>query len=381
MKSHFIRLIEGIQSIHGSERVPLHRFVRWGKESEFLEKVLQEENVTTSGQLVLEAETRIRSQIGVKNCIATTSGTSALHTALHVLGCNSSTEVITQGFTFVATVNAILYTGASPVFVDCDRDCLGISPKSLASFLEQHAEKRSDGSYNKTTGKRIQACVPVHVFGSSCKMDELLDICRDYKIKLVEDAAQAYGASYKDQSLGTFGDAGIFSFNGSKVVTAGMGGAIVTNNDQLAQDSLHLTCTAQTKESGQSSHDQMGFNYRMANLNAGLLCSQLQYLDVILQKKKALADKYDELITKEGSSNIPPIDEAKSTYWLNHLLIDSHIERDRFVAMAQEKGVDCRAGWKLMTELPFCGDYQNDGLVNARHFQERIVLLPSGIEP
>ena len=379
MVSTFLRIIDGIKAIYPLEHIPLFRFKEWGKEKFYFDKVLQENNVTTSGQLVSEVEQRIQNFTSAKHAIATTSGTSALHAALHAIHCDADCEVITQAFTFVATANAILYTGAQPVFLGSDRDCIGLSPKALQQFLEENCSIKEDGTYNTTTNKKIKACIAVHIFGYACKMDELKAICTKYKIVLIEDAAQAYGSYYKNRHLGTIGDIGIFSFNGSKVVSAGMGGAIVTNDDSLAEKCNHLTRIATIKSNGQSAYDQMGFNYRMSNLNAALLLAQLDFIDDILQSKEKLHNSYAKIFKELGVDFLCEIEGCKPNYWLNHFIIESPIERDKFLQLADDANIECRPAWTLLNDNNYLSNYQSDSLEHARHFQNRIVLLPSGL--
>ena len=379
MVKSFIKIIDGIKQIHASEEVPLYRFTKWGNEVDYFQRVLEENNVTTSGKMVIEAEEKIKQLTGAKFAIATTSGTSALHVSLHALECNQNCEVITQAFTFVATVNAILYTGAKPILLDNDRDCLGLSPQALRNFLNDKCEVRAEGTFNKRTGKRIHSCVPVHILGDSAKITELYRICKEYNIHLIEDAAQAFGSKYNGRALGSFGELGVFSFNGSKVVSAGMGGAIITNNEAYAKNIKHLVATAKKIEGTSIVHDQMGFNYRMSNLNASLLLSQLDHFDEILASKRALNTKYIELLQHIGVDHLNPIDGCESNFWMNNLIIDSTIECSKFIQLANDNKVDCRRSWVLLNDLNFCQSFETDELLHARHFNDRLVLLPSGL--
>ena len=207
---------------------------------------------------------------------------------------NIGDEVLTQALTFVATANAIAYNGAKPVFLDVDMDTMGLSPKAIKNFLEEYGELREDGCYNKKTGNRISACLPMHTFGFPVHIDEIVKICNHWKIPVVEDAAESLGSEYKGQPTGSFGELGVFSFNGNKIVTSGGGGAIVTNNDSLGIKAKYLTTTAKQPHAYEYVHDEMGYNYRMPNLNAALACAQLENVDYFLEKKREFANKYKE---------------------------------------------------------------------------------------
>ena len=229
---------------------------------------------------------------GAKYAVATVNGTAALHIALKLVGTDENCEVITQPLTFIATCNAISYCNAIPIFVDVDRDTMGLSPKSLKTFLAQETTQKDGACYNKTTGKKITAVVPMHTFGHPCKIDEIAALCDEYNIALVEDAAESLGSYYKGKHTGTFGKVAAFSFNGNKTITTGGGGMIITDDEALAKHAKHITTTAKVPHPYEYVHDEIAYNYRLPNLNAALGCAQMETLDVILKNKRELASQY-----------------------------------------------------------------------------------------
>jgi perosamine synthetase len=377
MFDRFIRLVRDIY--HTEQFIPLHepRFI--GNEKQYVLDVIDSTFVSSVGPYVEQFEQRIAAYTGVQFAIATVNGTAALHVALLLAGVKPADEVITQAVTFVATCNAIRYCGAEPVFVDIDRATLGLSPQALTEFLSNYAEQREDGAYNKQTGKRIAACVPMHTFGHPCDMVGLMQVCQDYGIAVVEDAAEALGSTFNNQHCGTFGQLGVLSFNGNKIITTGGGGMILTNDPHLAQAAKHLTTTAKRPHAWAFEHDQVAFNYRMPNLNAALGLAQLEQLPDFVCRKQQLAGRYSGWAQAETVDFVTQPDGAKSNYWLNALLLTNLQQRDAFLADTNANGVMTRPLWALMSTLPMFQGCQHDGLTQSRWLAERLVNIPSSV--
>ncbi|HIP54834.1 MAG TPA: LegC family aminotransferase, partial [Sulfurimonas autotrophica] len=286
----------------------------------------------------------------------------------------------TQPLTFVATCNAISYCGAKPVFIDVDRETLGMSAKSLAEFLDKNCTIEDEQCINTTTNKTIKACVPMHTFGHPCEIDKIKEICDQWHIALVEDAAESLGSYYKGKHTGTFGRLGAFSFNGNKIITSGGGGVIVTDDERLAKRAKHLTTTAKLPHQWEYVHDMVGYNYRMPNLNAALLVAQLESLETFLTAKRDLAQKYANFFKKFTDIQfIQEIKDAKANYWLNALVCKDKKMRDEILEYSNAKGVMMRPIWRLMSELEMFQDCQNDGLKNAKYLSKRVVNIPSSV--
>ena len=281
------KTIDFIRSVYGTEKfIPLHEPRFWGKEKQYVLDAIESTFVSSVGEYVNRFEKMICDITGSRYCVATVNGTAALHMALMLAGVALGDEVITQPVTFVATSNAITYCGAKPVFIDVDADTMGLSPEKLETFLKQSTDIAADGSCrSKLTGNRISACVPMHTFGHPCRIDDIVDICTRYNIAVIEDSAESLGSLYKGRHTGTFGKAGIYSLNGNKTVTCGGGGAIVSNDEDFAAKAKHLTTTAKIPHPYEYIHDQIGYNYRLPNLNAALACAQLEQLDGFVTSK------------------------------------------------------------------------------------------------
>ncbi|WP_187647911.1 LegC family aminotransferase [Nitrosophilus labii] len=359
--------------------IPLHEPVFIGNEKKYVCDTIESTFVSSVGEYVNRVEEWIGDFTGAKYAIATVNGTSALHIALILVGVDENSEVITQPLTFVATVNAINYTGAKPVFIDVDLDTLGLSPDSLKLFLEQNCEIKNNQCINKKTGKIIKACVPMHTFGHPCKIVEIKEICDEWNIVLIEDAAESLGSFYKNKHTGTFGKIGVFSFNGNKIVTSGGGGIIVTDDEELAKRAKHLTTTAKVSHKWEYFHDEIGYNYRMPNINAALLLAQLENLDKFLKIKRDLAFKYKEFFESLGIKFVNEPQYAKSNFWLNAIMFDNKEERDEFLEYSNNNDVMTRPIWRLMNKLPMYKSCQRDSLKNADYLEERVVNIPSGV--
>jgi perosamine synthetase len=361
------------------EFIPLHepRFI--GNEKKYLNECIDSTFVSSIGKFVDEFEDQIASYTGVKYAIATSNGTSALHISLLLSGVEDGDEVITQPLTFVATCNAISYCGADSIFVDVDRDTMGLSPVALQEFLDSNTTISNNKCLNNSTGKVIKACVPMHTFGNPCRVDKIKAICDEYHICLIEDAAESLGSLYKGKHTGTYGEMGVMSFNGNKIITAGGGGCIITDNETLAKQAKHLTTTAKVSHKWAFNHDQVGYNYRMPNLNAALLAAQLEQLDSFLNSKRKLAIQYKEFFANKGVGFVTGIEGAKSNYWLNVLMLDNLEQRDLFLEVANAAGVMTRPTWTLMSKLPMFKDCQKGNLSNAEWLEDRAVNIPSSV--
>ncbi len=360
------------------EFISLHEPVFIGNERKYVLDAIDSTFVSSVGAYVNRFEDMMAEITGAKYAIAIVNGTNALHLGLLLANVQRDDEVISQALTFIATANAISYIGAKPVFIDVDRDTLGMSPLALTTFLETNAELRADGTYNKKTGKRIAACVPMHTFGLPCKIDEIALICERWKINLVEDAAESLGSFYKGKHTGVYGKVGVFSFNGNKTVTCGGGGALVTDDESIAKRAKHLTTQAKVAHKWEFVHDEIGYNYRMPNLNAALACAQLEQLTKFVENKRALATKYIEFFKGLAVTFITEPIDAKSNYWLNAVLLNDLTQRNEFLAYTNERGVMTRPVWELMNRLPMFEDCQTDDLTNSIFIADRLVNIPSG---
>jgi aminotransferase in exopolysaccharide biosynthesis len=311
--------------------------------------------------------------------IAVVNGTAGLQVALKLVGVKKGDEVITQGLTFVATVNAIAYNNANPIFLDVDKDTMGLSPSAVNNFLEEYGELREDGCYNKKSGNKISACMPMHTFGFPVHLTELIEVCEKWKIPIVEDAAESLGSEYKGKPTGSFGNVGVFSFNGNKIVTCGGGGAIVTNDIELGIKAKFLTTTAKQPHPFEYVHTELGYNFRMPNINAALACAQLEQLDDFLINKRKLANKYFNFFNREGIKFRTETPETKANYWLMCVELNDKKERDLFLEETNASGVMTRPIWQLMHRLPMYENCQRDEQINAMFLEERIVNIPSSV--
>lgn len=335
--------------------------------------------VSSVGAYVNKFEEMIAAISGTKRGVAVVNGTAALQVALRLAGVQPGDEVITQSLTFVATTNAIAHNHAHPIFVDVDYDTMGLSPVALSNFLEVNAEIREDGCYNKHTLRRISACLPMHTFGFPVHLNELLEVCAKWGIPVVEDAAESIGSQYHGRPTGSLGQLGVYSFNGNKIVTAGGGGAIVTNDDTLGEKAKHLTTTAKRPHRFEFYHDEIGYNYRMPNLNAALICAQLEQLNHFIERKRVLASRYTEFFGQQGIKFRTELPDTKVNYWLMTVELESKEARDEFLNQTNDAGVMTRPIWTLMHKLPMFEKYQRDDQTNAEILEQRIVNIPSSV--
>lgn len=359
--------------------IPLHVPHFGGNEKKYLLDTIDSTFVSSVGAFVDQFEVIMQNITQTKKAVAVVNGTAAIQVALRLIGVKAGDEVLTQALTFVATANAIAYQNATPVFLDVDLDTMGLSPKAVSVFLEEFGELREDGCYNKKTKKRISACLPMHTFGFPVHLDELIAVCNSWKIPVLEDAAESLGSQYKGKPTGSFGKLGAFSFNGNKIVTCGGGGAIVTNDLKLGEKGKYLTTTAKIPHPYEYVHDEMGYNFRMPNLNAALACAQLEQLDSFLDNKRKLAKEYRSFFATNGIQFRIETQDTKANYWLMCVELENKVERDLFLETTNANGVMTRPIWQLMYRLPMYSHCQKDEQVNAEFLEERIVNIPSSV--
>lgn len=372
--------VKFIQNLYKTEAfIPLHepRFI--GNEKKYLNECIDSTFVSSVGKFVDQFEAEFARMVGAKYAVATVNGTAALHISLILAGVEREDEVITQPLTFIATANAISYIGAKPIFLDVNLDTMGLSPKALRDFLEKHCVVTDGKCLNRSTGKRVKACVPMHTFGHPCRIDEIKAICDEWHIALVEDAAESLGSYYKEKHTGTFGCVGAFSFNGNKIITSGGGGVIVTDDEALAKRAKHITTTAKVPHKWEYVHDEIGYNYRLPNLNAALLCAQLEQLESFLENKRMLAAEYKQFFTSQNIRFVEEPADARSNYWLNAILLEDAGERDAFLEYTNGNAVMTRPIWALMNKLEMFKECQCGNLENSLFLEERVVNIPSSV--
>ena len=370
-----------IHSLFGTDEfVPLHAPLFIGNEKKYLAECIDTTFVSSVGKFVDRFEELVACYTGSKRAVVCVSGTNALHMGMLLVGVERDDEVLTQALTFIATCNAISYIGAHPVFLDVDRDTLGLSPLAVKRWLSGHAEVRNGQCYNKKTGRRIKACVPMHTFGHPMKIDELSAVCNEYHIELVEDAAESIGSFYKGRHTGTFGRVGAISFNGNKTITTGGGGMLLFQDEELGRLAKHLTTQAKVPHRWAIVHDHIGYNYRMPNINAALGCAQMENLDRYVSNKRETAERYREFF-----SHIPDVEfvvepaNSRSNYWLNAVLLKDRRAQQSFLEYTNDHGVMTRPVWELMNRLEMFRGCETDGLENTVWLEERIVNIPSSV--
>lgn len=372
-------VVDFTKRIFGDGFIPLHRPVFEGNERQYLGECVDSNFVSSVGAKVTEFEEKVAEFTGSKYAVATVNGTAALHVAIELAGVEPGDEVISQALTFIATCNAITYAGATPVFIDVDLDTMGLSPLALARFLDKNAERRATGTFNKLSGKRISACVPMHTFGFPCRIAQIAEICSDWNIALVEDAAESLGSYVGSQHTGALASMATLSFNGNKVITTGGGGMIITDSLEIAKRAKHLTTTAKVAHPYEFVHDEIGYNYRMPNLNAALGCAQMERLEEFLTIKRQLADKWAGLFDEKRVKFVRALEGNKANHWLNAIILDSREDRDGFLKLTNDRNVMTRPIWALMSKLPMFKDCQTDGLKNSLWLEDRVVNIPSSV--
>jgi len=380
ISTQYTPVVDFIRSVYKTDSfIPLHEPRFLGNEKKYLNECIDSTFVSSVGKFVDEFENKIASYTGAKYAIATNNGTSALHISLLISGVESGDEVITQPLTFVATCNAISYCNAAPIFIDVDKDTMGMSPVALEAFLKENAIIKNQQCVNKSTGNIIKACIPMHTFGHPCRIKEIQSICKEWHITLIEDSAESLGSFYGNQHTGTFGELGIISFNGNKIITSGGGGCILTNNKDLAKKAKHITTTAKEPHKWNYAHNMIGYNYRMPNLNAALIVAQLEQLNGFLKNKKMLADKYKYFFQSIDINFVTGLNGFKPNYWLNAIVLHNKKERDLFLDETNSQGIMTRPIWTLMNKLPVFKDCQSGGLINSEYLEQRVVNIPSSV--
>jgi perosamine synthetase len=377
----FEKIVDFIHSLYPFDNpVPLHAPRFSGNEKKYLVDCIDTTYVSYVGQYVSRFEDEVRQLTGARYAIAASTGTAALHAALLLAEVAPGDEVITQPLTFIATANAISYCSAHPVFVDVERATLGLDPEKLNYFLLNTGVLKSDGKcYNKASGRKIAACVPMHTFGHPVRIDQIMEICQKFQIPVVEDAAEALGSFYGGQHAGTFGELGILSFNGNKPVTTGGGGMIITNDETLATTAKHLTTTAKKPHPWEFFHDAVGYNYRMPNINAAVGCAQMECFPGVLENKRTTAQMYKQFFQEIGMPFIAEPAHARSNYWLNNIVLKDRPERDRFLSYVTAKGIQARPAWTLMSNLPMYRHCQSAFVETAQWLEDRLVSIPSSV--
>ncbi|MBE0508882.1 MAG: LegC family aminotransferase [Marinospirillum sp.] len=363
-----------------SDVIPLHAPVFSGHEKDYVVNTLESTFVSSVGAYVDRFEQDVASYTGSPKAVATVNGTAALHVALKLAGVASGDLVITQPLTFVATCNAIAYCGAEPVFVDVDRDTLGLSPQALEQWLSENAFVDAEGlCRTRLDNKVIRACVPMHTFGHPAELDSLIRVTREWSLALVEDAAESLGSFYKGQHTGTFGEIGALSFNGNKIITTGGGGMILADEPTAAK-AKHLTTTSKKPHTYEYIHDELGYNFRMPNMNAALGCAQLEQLEKFITIKRELASNYQGFFQGSSMQFITEPTDCRSNYWLNGVICEDKKQRDALLDSTNNEGVMTRPIWALMNHLPMYKNCRQGDLPNAQWLEERVVNLPSSVK-
>lgn len=399
----YTEVINFIRNLYGNKDfITLHAPVFIGNEKQYVNECIDTTFVSSVGKFVDRFEEMIQDYTGTAKAVACVNGTNALHLALLLSGVKQGEEVLTQSLTFIATCNAIAYSGAEPVFIDVDRDTLGLSPKALRTWLEENTMmqtpdtepvevsssqtvevsniSRAKVCINKKTGRRIAACVPMHSFGHPCRIDEIIEICLEYNIAVVEDAAESLGSLYKEKHTGTFAPIGILSFNGNKTITTGGGGMLLFRDAEKGILAKYLTTQAKVPHPWEFMHDHIGYNYRLPNINAALGCAQMEQLESFINNKRETAQQYQSFF-----ENLPDVEfftepaYARSNYWLNAILFKDKEEQQAFLKQSNENGVMTRPAWQLMHTLPMFKHCQYRDLSNTVNVVNRLVNVPSSV--
>lgn len=375
------KIIDFVHELFGTDEfVPLHAPLFIGNEKKYLNECIDTTFVSSVGAFVDRFEKDIATYTGAKKAVVCVSGTNALHMAMMLVGVQHDDEVLTQALTFIATCNAISYIGAHPVFIDVDKETMGLSPIAIKEWLSKNAEIKNGECYNKNTGRRVKACVPMHTFGHPVRIEEIANICQEYHIELVEDAAESIGSLYKGKHTGTFGKVGAISFNGNKTITTGGGGMLLFQDEELGNYAKHITTQAKIPHRWEFRHDHIGYNYRMPNINAALGCAQLENLDRYVESKRETAKRYAEFF-----KDIPDItfftepENCRSNYWLNVVILKDKATQQNFLEYTNDNGVMTRPIWELMNRLPMFEKCETDGLKNTKWFSDRVVNIPSSV--
>jgi len=397
MYKNVIGFIKELYGNQGFTPLAVPKFI--GNEKKYLNECIDTTFVSSVGKFVDRFEDDMAAYTGAKRAVVCVSGTNALHMALLLVGVKRDDEVLTQALTFIATENALSYIGAYPVFLDVDRSTMGLSHDAMKEWLQKNAEVRKNtrineldkshdfayqedeyACYNKNTGRRIKACVPMHTFGHPVRIEEIAALCKEWHIELVEDAAESIGSRYKGQHTGTFGKIGAISFNGNKTITTGGGGMMLFNDEELGAYAKHITTQAKIPHRWEFRHDHIGFNYRMPNINAALGCAQLEHLDEYIADKRATAAAYAEYFKNvDGIDFFVEPENSFSNYWLNVVILPDRNKQLEFLQETNDNGVMTRPIWELMTRLPMFENCEHDSLENTIWFADRVVNIPSSV--
>lgn len=376
------RFLEGLESVLGrpTATIALHQPEIAGNEWAYVKECLDTGWVSSVGKYVDEFESRLANFTGARHAVVVVNGTAALQIAARLVGVTTNDEVIVPSLSFVATANAVAHCGAVPHFADSSPVTLGLDPDALVHHLERIAERSGDALRNRATGRRISAIIPMHTFGHPVALDALLEVAAGFGLPVIEDAAESLGSTYKGRHTGTFGRLGVLSFNGNKIVTTGGGGAILTDDTELARRAKHLTTTAKIPHRWEFRHDEVAWNYRLPNLNAALGCAQLERLPDMLKRKRRLAQSYRQ--TFETSTGFRVVDEpvgCQSNFWLNAIRLDKPTAetRDHLLVAANDAGYQCRPAWTLLHQLPMYSQCPRASLPVAEALEMSLINLPS----
>lgn len=374
------KVLEAITKVVGHSSTALHEPSFGLNEVRYLSECISSTYVSYIGDFVKRFEKDLQEFTGAKHIIPTSNGTSALHLALICGGVKANDEVLTPSLTFIATANSITYCSAYPHLIDTDFRTFGVDVEKLNDYLRKNTRQDSGLCVNRKTGRVIRALIPVHLFGHIADMDDLLELAKDYKIAVIEDAAEAVGSVYKGKHAGTMGLLGALSFNGNKIITTGGGGALMTNDDKLANLARHLSTTAKLPHKWEFQHDLVGFNYRMPNLNAAVGCAQLEELRQKISQKRTLFRKYQEAFALvDGIELFEEPEHSVSNYWLQTLILDESESKwkDAILELTNLNQINTRPAWKpLHLQAPY-SDSESMDLENVNLFKDRIINIPS----
>ncbi len=388
--NNYQEVINFIKSLYPNQNpVPLHAPVFLGNEKKYLLDCIDTTFVSYVGKYVTQFEEMTAKYTGSKYAVAVVNGTAALQIALQIAGVEYGDEVITQPLTFVATANAISHCGAKPVFVDVDLDTMGMSPEKLEHWLKHNTKPSKlpqpsklsqpfSKPINTSTNKPISAIVPMHTFGFPCRIDEIVEIAAKYNIPVIEDSAESLGSYYKNKHTGTFGTAGILSYNGNKTITTGGGGMIITDDEAFAKKAKHITTTAKVPHKWEYVHDEIGYNYRLTNISAALGVAQMEKFELVLKNKKDTASLYQDFFKNTEVEFIVEPKNSSSNYWLNCIKLSERDKRDLFLEQTNTNGVMTRPIWRLMNKLDMYKDCILGNIENSLWLEDRIVNIPSG---
>lgn len=375
----FKEIIEYIRLLYKQQEgnIPLHAPHFGGNERKYVVDTLDSTFVSSIGEYVNKCEHLMKTITGAKHAIAVTNGTIALQLALEVSGVKKGDGVLTQSLSFIATSNAIHHAGAIPYYIDVDVDTMGLSPDKLYNFLSKQTEQKDNKCIHRNTQKPLSACVPMHTFGFPCRINEIIQVCNEFNIVVIEDAAESLGSYVDNRHTGSFGLTSSFSFNGNKTVTSGGGGVIITDDDYCAYRAKHLSTTAKIPHPWEYVHDDYGYNFRMPNINAALACAQLEQLPEFINNKKETASRYEHFFKNSEILFVKGIAGTNPNYWLNTILFENAVVKNEFLRYSNSVGIMARPAWELNHRLKIYSDSVHDDQSNAIYLADRIVNIPS----